>query len=429
MRIIHFKSIVHWLTTPNSSSDIKKSNFINVQVDAIGVGLANGAAPFLPVFLTRLGASSYEVSLLTSMPAMAGLAFSIFLGVFLQKRSNIVRWFSLARLFYILSYAIIGLMAFFIPPNRLVASILSVWAIATIPQTLLTITFSVVMNAVAGPRGRYELLTRRWSIMGITTAVTVFVIGKFLDRVVFPLNYQIVFLALSLGGFVSYYFSSQLDLPKAQPASSPPVVAPPKTLRVKITNYVQPILLQKAFISFSLKRFIYLFGFSMGLPLFPLFFVRQLHVSDSWIATVNTIQTSLMIAGYFFWAQLSRKRGSRIVLAITTLGMSAYPILTAITPVTYPILIYAGFAGVFQAGIDLVFFDELMKTIPPAYSATFVSLAQSMQHFASIVAPIIASMLSESLGIGIALVISGIIRLSASALFALTKPARFQAAP
>ncbi len=58
---------------PPDATPVQKKNFINVQIDAIGVGLANAAAPFLPVFLTRLGASSFEVGLLTSMPALTGL--------------------------------------------------------------------------------------------------------------------------------------------------------------------------------------------------------------------------------------------------------------------------------------------------------------------------------------------------------------------
>ena len=44
------------IATP-SPSEIQKQNFRNVQIDAVGVSISNIAAPFLPVFLTRLGAS------------------------------------------------------------------------------------------------------------------------------------------------------------------------------------------------------------------------------------------------------------------------------------------------------------------------------------------------------------------------------------
>jgi hypothetical protein len=406
-----------WFSTPQTSSDISKRNFINVQIDAIGVGLAAGAAPFLPVFLTRLGASSFQIGMLTAMPAMTGFLFAIAIGVLLQRQRKIIPWFSFARLAVIFSYALTGIVAFFVPRDHLIISILAVWALATIPQTILAISFSVVMNAVAGPSGRYELMTRRWSILGVTTAVTVFTIGRFLDHINFPLNYQLVFIALSMGGMISYYFSSHISIPDTAP---PPRVIHLK-LKTRIEKYFKPVINEKPFISFSIKRFVYLFGMALGIPIFPIFFVRHLLASDSWISTFSTVQTSFMIIGYFFWSRQSQKHGSRVVLLWTTLGISLYPILTSFSNQIWPIAIYAGIAGIFQAGLDLVFFDELLRTIPPEYSATFVSLAQSLQHFSSIAAPLIGSWIADSFSPGTALFVSGLIRLFAFFLFFFVK--------
>jgi hypothetical protein len=83
------------------------------------------------------------------------------------------------------------------------------------------------------------------------------------------------------------------------------------------------------------------------------------------------------------------------------------------------IAIYAGLAGILQAGIDLVLFDELMKRIPPAYSATFVSLAQSTQYVITVAAPLAGTMLADQIGLGGALIVSGLIRLISFGLFAL----------
>ena len=123
----------------------------------------------------------------------------------------------LSRLLVISAYALTGLAPFFIPDNLLILVILIIWAAATLPQTMVAVGFSVVMNAVSGPEGRYELMSRRWSILGITTAITVAIAGQVLDRIGFHLNYQIVFLGLSLGGLISYYFSSRIQIPDAEP--------------------------------------------------------------------------------------------------------------------------------------------------------------------------------------------------------------------
>ena len=386
---------------------------MNVQIDAVGVGLASAASPFLPVFLTRLGASTFQVGLLTTMPAITGLFFAIILGRVLQKQKNIVPWFSGARLAVILSYAFTGISVFFIPIEHLANSILIIWAIATIPQTVLNICFSVVMNDIAGPEGRFELMSRRWSILGLTNAITIVAIGQLLDRIVFPLNYQIVFIVLSVGGFISYYFSSRIDLPDQTPVRSEKRIS----LKKQVQGYFDTISSEKPFISFVLKRWVFMVGATMAVPLLPLFFVRTVHASDGWIAAINTAKTAVMIIGYFFWTSQSRKKGSRLVLLWGVIGLALYPILTAATPELHFLVLYAALAGIFQAAVDLVFFDELMKTIPSHYSAIFVSFAQSTIHFASIIAPFISTFLADAIGLEYALGISGAIQIVGFFLF------------
>ena len=386
--------------------DVQARNKRYVQIDAIGVGTASAAAPFLPVFLTRLGASPVQVGLLTSMPGFTGFFLALWVGRFLQRQRNVVPWFSISRLMVISAYALTGLVPFFIPDKLLILIVLLIWALATLPQTMVSVGFSVVMNAVSGPEGRYELMSRRWSILGLTTAVTVAIAGQVLDRIGFHLNYQLVFLGLSLGGLISYYFSSRIQIADAEPV----LIAKKASVRSSISQYLQLFRQEPAFVTFTLKRFVYFFGVTLGTPLFPLYFVRQLNASDAWIGLLYTAQTAVLVVGYFFWSRQSRRRGSRFVLLSTTLTVALYPGLVALTNDQILIFIYATVAGIFQAGIDLVFFDELMKTIPPRYSPTFVSLAQSVQYLASTLAPLIGTYLSEHIGLSNALLVSAGIR-------------------
>jgi MFS family permease len=158
-----------------------------------------------------------------------------------------------------------------------------------------------------------------------------------------------------------------------------------------------------------------------SVPLFPLYFVREVQASNSWIGIISTVQTSVLLVGYFLWTQESRLRGSRFVILWTTLGLTFYPALVASTHRVELIAIYAGLAGIFQAGLDLVFFDELMKTVPPEYSATFVSLAQSLQHLSAVIAPLLGTLIASHIGLSGALMISAAVRLTGFGLFALWK--------
>lgn len=398
-----YTKLIRWFTVPQSGGDMNPRNFLNVQIDAVGVGLASTAAPFLPVLLTRLGANTLQVSLLTFMPALMGFILSIPLGQFLQTRKSIVPWFSFARLAVLSSYTLTGLVIIFLPRAAAVFGILGIWAIATFPQSVLNICFSVVMNYVAGPEGRFELMTHRWSILGMTNAISALIAGQVLDRLPFPLNYQVVFISLSLGGIISYYFSSKITLPDQ------PMVYPTtrRSMKTQIQEYFHLIFSEKPFVSFVWKRFLFLTGVALSAPLLPIYYVRILNASDSWIALINIAANITVIVGYFFWMQQTRRRGSSVVLLATTLGASLFPMMVGLTQVVWPVVIYSGLFGIFNAGVSLVFFDELMKRVPIEYSATFVAAAQGLQYLSSIVAPLLAPWLSQWIGFGPALILSG----------------------
>lgn len=392
---------------------IQKRNFRNVQVDGVGVSIANVASPFLPVFLTRLGASNFQVGLLSSMPGVTGLLLALVVGRFLQTRKNIVPWYSLSRLLVILCFALTGILTLLMPKEYVIVSTLAIWAFATIPQTALAVAFSVVMNAVAGPEGRYALLSRRWAIFGLTGAIGTFTVTRLIDLIAFPLNYAIMFLVLSLGGFLSYYFSRKIHLPD----QTPPPLSDSASPRDNMGNYLFLLRKNPQFVSFASKRFVYYSALVLGLPIMPLYLVRDVHATDSQIGAVSMTMNLVMLAGYYLWPRVSRQRGGRFVLLATTFGMMLYPALTAATTRIDLIILYAGFAGLFAGGLDLVFFDELMKTVPAEYSATFVSLAQSMQYVSTIFAPLIGTWLAGFIGLNGALWLSAGLRLIGFLLF------------
>ena len=400
--------------------EIQKRNFRYVQIDAIGVSISSVAAPFLPVFLTRLGASNFQVGLLTSMPGITGFVLAILVGRFLQTRHRIVPWYSLSRLLVISCYSLTGLLTLVLSKEYAVFATLAIWAFATLPQTALAVAFSVVMNAVAGPEGRYALLSRRWAIFGLTGVVMTFFITRTIDLLPFPRNYELMFLGLSLGGLISFYFSRRIHLPP----QALPAAIPSRSVLESLRNYLSLVRAAPAFTSFASKRFVYLSAIALSQPLLPLFFVREVKATDSQIGLITMVMTLVMLVGYFLWPRASRKYGGRFVLLATTLGMACYPALTAATHQVEWIILYAAIAGLFQSGLDLVFFDELMKTVPRAHGATFVALAQSMQYLSAILAPLVGTLLADSIGLGGALWISAGLRLLGFILFLMPERGR-----
>lgn len=377
------------------------------------MGVISAASTFLPVFVARLGGSAFHVGLITAIPAVSGFLLAIPIGQFLQRRAGIVSWYSRGRMVAHLSYALIAVAVLLAPPAAVVAAALLVWAIAAVPSTIGVVSFPVVMDGAAGPRGRMELMSRRWSIMGLTTAVTVAVIGQILDRLSFPINYQLVFVGFTLAGLVSYHFSSQFRVPPHDPP------APGGSFLGRIRDVVAIVRSAPAFLQYSARQLVYVVGARLVLPLVPLYYVRVVGASDAWIGIIATVQSLALLVGYLFWRRESRLRGTRFVLLATILVSALYPALLSLVDQLVVVAALAGAWALFAAGVDLVLFDELMKTIPRRFGVTFASVDTTLVNLATIGAPLMGAALAELLGIETALRIGTLVSLGGCVLFAL----------
>jgi enoyl-CoA hydratase/carnithine racemase len=99
------------------------------------------------------------------------------------------------------------------------------------------------------------------------------------------------------------------------------------------------------------------------------------------------------------------------------LGLSLFPILVALTTKSGLIILIASIAGFFQAGLDLVFFDELMRNIPTDQSPTFVAFAQTTQYLTTMISPLVSAWLAMAFGLSYALIFAGLIQFSGFLLF------------
>lgn len=391
------------------------NNLTVVLFEAAFIGVLISCDPYLPVFLTRLGASTFQVSLISSMPAVAGLLLTIPIGQYMMNSQRIVNWYRFPRLASGIAYFLAALMPFLFHTNQTaIIFILIIFGMATLPSVILMVTFNVVMNAVAGPGRRYVMMARRMSIVVLTSAACVALAGWFLEQVRFPLNYQILFMFFAvIGGGLAFYFSSHIQLP---PNTAPKLRSLP--IKETLRGYRRILKGNKTFSSFVWIRFVFILGLMTANPLIPIYYVREAHASDAWIGIITTLQLGIMVFGYTFWMRKARGHmPNHTILLWTTLVLSIYPALlgsTIVLPLIAGLTVLAYF---FQAGLDLVFFDEMMRAVPPEESIPYVSLAQTIQYIGTIGGPLLGSLLASQIGLSGALWVGAGIRALAFLLF------------
>ena len=407
---------------PSASDTIHNGRIM--RSDSIAMGVVNSASPFLPVLVARLGGTAFTISLLTSIPAVAGFTLAIPIGQFLQRRGQPVKWYSTARLISNLSYALIGLTVALAPREVVVPMIVAIWAIAAIPSTMGMVLFPVVMDGAAGPHGRLELMSRRWSWMGLTTAITVSIIGVFLERVPMPINYAIAFMSFTLGGVASYFFSRQFRVPRVE---APPRASERPSLPARLRSGLNLLRSQPAFLGYSMRQLVYVSGTRLALPLIPLYFVTVVNAPDAWIGIIATGQSLALLGGYQFWKRQSRIRGTRILLLIVMLVSAVYPAALSLTDQLIVVAVLATVSAFFAAGVDLILFDELMRTVPRQYGVTFASIDTTLVNMMTIVMPLVGAAITALSGIETALRVSALLSLCGLLLFA--EAARRRGAP
>ena len=317
------------------------------------MGIVGASGVFLPVFLVRLGGTNLEVGLLTALPAITGFILAIPIGSFLQARRNIIPWYTGSRGVQFLVYGLTAIAVAVVPASLSVATVLVLWALFTLPSTVGAVASNGVLNDVAGPSGRYDLLSRRYGIMGLTTAITVALVGQVLQTVSFALNYELVFLGFSAAGLLACWYSIQITVPDHEPTEH----LPDAGWHERLAAFVVLLRNQPPFLLFVARLFVLTFGLSIATPLIPLWYIREANAPDAWIGIIGTAQSLALLAGYYAWRRLARRRSTRVLFITTTIGTALYPAAIVLgRDLTFVTIVIAcgAFVG---AGLNLVLFD------------------------------------------------------------------------
>jgi MFS family permease len=395
-----------------------------------------GISTYLSVFVVRLGASSLLVSLLTSLPAVLMAILSIPAGLWVERQPNPVRLTNRVRLFHRGAFLLIALLPF-VFERYLAEAVVVVWTLNSVPATVINLSWMAVVAEIIPPRRRPSVNGARWALLSVVTAGTVAVFGYLLERIGFPINYQIVFAVSFVSGLGSIYFFSLLELPLRSTAAKAPepalngraTGAPWRARRLRspaweqVKSSARSILEAPTFGRYLVSTAVLRLGLNLPTALYSIYWIRYLDASDLWIGWRATAASLALIVGYYLWGRVAGQKGHHLVLIACTVGTGLYPVLTAFVPDQVWLPLVAVVYGFFVTGIDISIFDTLLHVCPPDKRASYVALNTFFANFLIFLAPMLGSLLDRWLDIRVVFWIAGGIHLLAALFFWLLRVA------
>jgi MFS family permease len=398
-------------TTFKPRRTLDEQNALNLYGDIAWYGILSGIAnSFLSVFTIRLGGSDIHVGLLSALPALITFLVSIPGSHLIEREKKSLSVLTNTAVLNRFGYLVIALVPLILVEHRADAIVAAV-GLLSIPGAIASVAFTTMFARAVKPEYRAHVVSVRNVALGLTSTAVAFIGGKFLDYVQFPINYQILFAIGFVGSMVSAYYLSRLCLP-VEPA---PMRAKPAPVRS--FDLFKMLRADDRYLRFVIVSFVFQWGVFFSLPLYPIFWVRNLHAADGWIGLINTISTGLTIFFYPVWARIAMRHGNRPLLIAAAIGLTFYPLATALAPSIEWIIVVSFIAGVFNPAYGLASFNGLLEVSPEENRSSYIAIYNTLINVASFAGPIISTSLIVIFGIQALLVFATVLRLIGAFLF------------
>ncbi len=410
-----FRRVFHTTVVPAEY----RSNFTHLYFDIGWFGVLSGSAiNFLNVYATRLGATGFEIGLFGAVPAFVSLTLALSMSRWLERRpvNKAVFWTSvLYRIGFLL----------WVPLPWLLAGKAQVWVLIAInllmaiPLTALGIGFNALFASAVPSDWRAYVAGIRNVVLSCTFMLTSLLSGYLLDRLPFPQGYQLVFFIGFVGAAMSsfhLYFVKPLP-PRQLPFGQTPRQAASPSNRSASSRGLQALLRLDvwktpfrstllAFLAFHLSQY-------LAIPLFPIFQVRDLNLTDQQIGLGTALFYFLMFFGSTQLSRVVRKLGHKSVTGWGVALMCLYPMLMAVSTQAWQFYVISAIGGMVWALVGGAYANYLLENCPeddrPAHLAWYNIILNACILVGSLLGPFVAT----GIGLVSALILFGAFRLLA----------------
>ncbi len=394
--------------------DIPERNARNLNSEVFWAAFLSAAAAFNAPFAIRLGATNTEIGLLSSIPALLALLVSIPAGQFLNRRAR--RMPLLIRSLFV--YRLGFLLAAFIPwlPVAQKGTAL-IWLLIafSIPAHFFGVGWNSMLADVIPETNRARVFAIRNILAAVAVTSGIFLAGWWLERSVFPLNYQVMYVIGFTASLISIYYILKLQAPDSvAPPASP---RQPVSFRSLWRGFQQMTTHQPDFVRLVVNTLAYGVGLWMIGPLYVLYFMRTLGAAEGWLGLNGMLGSLASAIGYYLWQRVIIRWGENRVLKWTISVIGLYPVLVGLSPNLTLILVWSALNNLIAPGVSLSHFNMVLKICPEAERPVYLGIYTTIMNAGAFVMPLLGVYLANRFGLAPMLVAGGVLCLVGSSLF------------
>lgn len=390
-------------------------NFLHLYFDIGWFGVLNGSAlSFLAIYAARLGASSAQIGLISAVPSVISILLALPTGAWLEKRpvGKAVFWTSILQRSFYLIFAFFPILLRFMSESTQVWVLIACIFTMSVPATALGVSFNTLFASAAPIEWRGHVAGIRNAVFALTTVVVSLVCGQILQTNPFPNGYIWVFGIGALGGLMSsvhLLFVKPIEVAPASPYQ--PRSNGEKSIGQSLRRKIRWDVLQGAFRRVLFFLICFHFVQYLPLPLFSIYSVNVLDLSDQVISMGTAIFSLTSFLGSTQFARISGKWGNRIITGVGLMMLGVYPVLLGLA--TNAVLyiaasIVGGFAWSLAGG---ALFNYLLEHVPADDRPAHLSWYTLGSNTAILAGSLLGPVVGEWIGLSPALFLFGALRL------------------
>ncbi len=370
------------------------------------------AEVFLTNFLLQLGASNFEIGILSGIPLLANFLQPI--GAYLSDRSYSRHWFIIktfipSRLLWL--FVLVGIGMFctgLAPAHHLVLCTLAINLITHIFGALGSPSWSSWMAVLVPVRLRGRYFGLRNSFTNLTNLLCVPLLGYIVSNWEGGQiqGYGVILILAILAGILSLVFQFFMvditpQIPSKKTAKTDETTDETLESEEPTPSDYAALLKDSNFLIFVLYFGLWMFAFTLSNPFFNVYLLDNLGLDVGWVTLYTSLMAGASLLTLIYWGKLSDLIGNRPVLVMVGILLSVIPLLwlgigsptTLALWVWLPLLFFG--TGSSAAAIDLCANNIQIEISPAHKPSTYFAAAAASAGLGGAIGSMFGGFLAE----------------------------------